>query len=161
MKKNLLLLPLLAMVFSFLGCESKKGSGESPEAMVKAADELDKKFAEAFSKGDLNGLMDTYWNSAEMVSYSPDAPNAANYEQSKAGMAQMFAGMKGAKLEIHDASNRVEGEVVLGHGNWTITLADSAGTKINGRFTDVKAKKDGKWVYIMDHASVPLPPPTK
>jgi hypothetical protein len=23
----------------------------------------------------------------------------------------------------------------------------------------VKALKDGKWVYIIDHASVPLPPP--
>ena len=29
-----------------------------------------------------------------------------------------------------------------------------------GRYTDVKAQRDGKWVYIIDHASVPLPPPS-
>ena len=30
---------------------------------------------------------------------------------------------------------------------------------IEGRYTDVKRMHDGKWVYVMDHASVPLPPP--
>lgn len=29
-----------------------------------------------------------------------------------------------------------------------------------GRYTDIKAERDGKWVYIMDHASMPLPPPS-
>ena len=35
----------------------------------------------------------------------------------------------------------------------------SGGGGVEGRFSDVKAQKDGKWVYIIDRASVPLPPP--
>jgi len=30
---------------------------------------------------------------------------------------------------------------------------------MEGRFSDVKAVRDGKWVYVMDHASIPVPPP--
>jgi hypothetical protein len=29
---------------------------------------------------------------------------------------------------------------------------------MEGRYSDVKAPRDGKWVYATDHASVPLPP---
>lgn len=32
--------------------------------------------------------------------------------------------------------------------------------EMRARYSDVKAKRDDKWVYIFDHASVPLPPPS-
>ena len=35
----------------------------------------------------------------------------------------------------------------------------NGGGEILGRFTDVKGQRDGKWVYLMDHGSVPLMPP--
>jgi len=31
--------------------------------------------------------------------------------------------------------------------------------EMTGRYTDVKALRDGKWVYITDHASVPAVAP--
>jgi hypothetical protein len=31
--------------------------------------------------------------------------------------------------------------------------------ELDGRFTDVKTQRDGKWVYILDHASAPMPGP--
>ncbi len=154
MKKYVILLPVLLTSLFILSCSMEKG--ESEEAMIKASNELDKKFAESFSKGDLNGIMETYWNSPDLVSYAPDIADAANYEKAKQDMTKFFETMKGARLELTNSKNRVEGNVVLGSGNWTLTLPDSAGTKINGRYSDVKAKKDGKWVYIQDHASVPL-----
>ena len=157
MKKLFILLSLFAVSILMINCNSEKG--ESNEAMVKAADDLDKKFAEAFTKGDTSAIMEMYWNSPELVSFSPDGVEAANWEKAKKDMATMFESMKGAKLEIKNMQNKPHGDLVLGHGYWTLTLADSAGTKINGRYTDVKVKKDGKWVYIMDHASVPLAPP--
>ena len=48
-----------------------------------------------------------------------------------------------------------------GSGRWKLTIPAAKGpaSVIEGRYTDVKAQKDGKWVYIVDHASVPLPPP--
>jgi len=32
---------------------------------------------------------------------------------------------------------------------------------MEGRYTDVKAKRDGRWVYLLDHASAPIPPPAE
>lgn len=158
MRKHLMVVITLLTVFLVLGCTSKGGSGDSDEQMLSAAGELDKKFQEAYNKGDVDALMDTYWNSPELVSYVPDAMEPADWVKSKAGAAKSFAAMKGLKLELFNTKNSIAGEVVLGSGSWTLTLPDSAGTKMNGRYTDVKTKKDGKWVYIMDHASVPLPP---
>ena len=41
----------------------------------------------------------------------------------------------------------------------TVRGADGKPTEMTGRYTDVKAERDGKWVYLMDHGSAPLPPP--
>jgi ketosteroid isomerase-like protein len=56
--------------------------------------------------------------------------------------------------------NIAAGDVVLGWGTWTMTIPNGDGTStvLQGRYSDVKAQRDGQWVYIMDHASVPLPP---
>jgi ketosteroid isomerase-like protein len=156
MKKYIFLLPVLAISVFMNSCKSEEH--ESDEVMVKAANELDAKFVEAFNKNDANAVMALYWNSPDLVSFSPDGTEGANWEKAKQDLTKTFEMMKGAKLELLNSKNKAEGHVVLGHGNWTLTLADSANTKINGRYTDVKAKKDNKWVYIMDHGSVPLPP---
>jgi ketosteroid isomerase-like protein len=68
-----------------------------------------------------------------------------------------FESAKGAKAEFLETNYKVAGDVVIGWGKWIITFPDSAATKLYGRFTDVKTKRDGKWVYIFDHGSVPLP----
>ncbi|HEX9660334.1 MAG TPA: hypothetical protein VGA18_08535 [Rhodothermales bacterium] len=39
----------------------------------------------------------------------------------------------------------------------TIPTPDGA-QEMHGRFTDLKAERDGKWLCVHDHASVPLPP---
>ncbi len=158
MRKHLTVAIIFISIFLVQACTSKGGSGDSDEQMLSAAAELDKKFQEAYNKGDVDALMETYWNSPELVSYVPDAMEPADWAKSKESAAKSFAALKGVKLELLNTKNSIAGEVVLGSGSWTLTLPDSAGTKMNGRYTDVKTKKDGKWVYIMDHASVPLPP---
>ena len=70
---------------------------------------------------------------------------------------KMLAGMKGATLEITEHHQVPAGDVVLGWGTFTLTMPNG-GPEILGRYTDVKGQRDGKWVYLMDHGSVPLPP---
>jgi ketosteroid isomerase-like protein len=64
-------------------------------------------------------------------------------------------------MEFLNAEYRVEGSVVLCSGKWRYTMPMPEGEPMvmEGRFTDVKAKRDGKMVIIMDHASVPMPAP--
>ena len=147
------------LMFALFAISCTSGTGESEEQMLTAAKELDTKFMESFTKGDAEGVMATYWNSPELISYPPDGMGYMGYDNAKEALIKSMEAMKGAKLDLSKINNKVVGEFVMGYGEWTMTLPDSAGTKMTGRYTDLKTKKDGKWVYIMDHASVPLPPP--
>jgi uncharacterized protein (TIGR02246 family) len=135
-------------------------AGPTPAEMVSAANALDQRFLDAFNKGDAEALAATYWNSPDLVSYSPEGATRG-WEATRAAAAETFKAIAGAKLELVNVRNDVHGSVVIGHGNWKMTIPAAKGpaTVIEGRFSDVKALKDGKWVYIIDHASVPLPPP--
>lgn len=134
-------------------------AGPTPAEMVAAADALDKQFLEAFNAGDVDALAATYWNSPDLVSFGPDGMGTKGWEATKAGSVEMFKAMPGAKLEFTAVQNKAYGDMVLGWGTWKMTIPTPAGPQVmEGRYSDAKALKDGKWVYLMDHASVPLPP---
>jgi ketosteroid isomerase-like protein len=123
-----------------------------------AADALDLQFKDAFNRGDAEALAATYWNSPDMVSMAPDGMTVG-MEATKASMSGMFAAMPGAHLELIEGRNDVHGDTVIGWGRWRMTIPGPTPTVMEGRYSDVKAMKDGRMVYIIDHASVPLPPP--
>ncbi|HEX9658118.1 MAG TPA: nuclear transport factor 2 family protein [Bacteroidota bacterium] len=152
---SILLLSVEAML---LGCAPKP---PNPDEMIAAAKDLDQKFVEAYNKGDVDAVMATYWNSPDLVSYPPDAMQAKGWEAAKEGITHALSAMPGFKLELTAPEYIVAGDMVISYGTWKGTVTPPAGEPMTfeGRYSDVKAKKDGKWVYIMDHASVPLPPP--
>ena len=44
--------------------------------------------------------------------------------------------------------------------NWTMTIVPKDGGEaitMEGRYMDMAKKIDGKWRYVVDHASAPLP----
>ena len=156
------------LVVVVTACAPAAPKGPTPEEMVAAANALDQKFLEAFNKADLDGLMAVYWNSPNLVSFGPGGMGSHGWEATKAEMAGMFKTMPGGKLEFTDTHNEVAGDVVVGWGHWKVTAPAPKGPAqvIEGRYSDVKALRDGKWVYLMDHASAPLaapapPPPPK
>jgi ketosteroid isomerase-like protein len=122
--------------------------GPSDAEKVAAAEALDQRFLEAFNKGDADGVAATYWM------------GTTGWDASKAGAVEMFKAMPGAKLEYLSHHNDVHGDAVLGWGTFKMTIPTPGGPQVmEGRFTDVKMMHDGKWVYVMDHASLPPPPP--
>lgn len=133
--------------------------GPTDAEKVAAADALDKSFLDAFNKGDVDALMAMYWNSPNLVSIAPEGMGTKGWDNAKAGFVEMFKAMPGAKFEILTHSNAAHGDVVLGTGTWKLTIPTPVGPQVvEGRFTDAKMMHDGKWVYVMDHASVPVPP---
>jgi ketosteroid isomerase-like protein len=105
--------------------------------------------------------MATYANTPDLVSYAPDAMEAVGWQAVKDGYAKSFAQMPGAKLELTQANYKVAGDMVIGYGKWKMTAPtpDGQTSEAFGRYTDVKTSRDGKWVYLLDHASVPFAPP--
>jgi ketosteroid isomerase-like protein len=154
------------LVFGVLGLAvaigvEARGAPEAEAEMIKAAERLDVDFVAAFNKPAADAIMALYWNSPDLVFFPPDTMEVRGWEAMKAAFAQMG---KGATLETHSRKNRVAGDAVLGSGRWTLTMPgpDGKPMTLEGRYTDVKEKKDGKWVYTSDHASAPLaPPPAK
>ncbi len=142
------------------------GSDEPMEAtddtaLIDAANALDQQFVDAFNAGDADAVAALFWNSPEVVSYPPDAMQARGIDAIKAGWAQALEATPGATLELTESNQFVVGDGVVGHGTFTMTVPvpDEEPTTILGRFTDVKAERDGTWVYLVDHGSVPIPPP--
>jgi ketosteroid isomerase-like protein len=138
-------------------------AGDSPEAMIAAAKEVDRRFTQAFSKGDLAGIMANYWNSPSLVFYPPDTMEIHGYDAVKQAYKGMCDNIKELKLELVDPQYMVAGDMVIGWGKWKMALPgpDGKPAEMHGRYTEVLAKKAGKWVYIIDHPSMPLPAPGK
>ncbi len=158
MRRTFSAILLLATGLTMFGCAPKPAN---PDELIAAAKDLDKRFVEAYNKGDVDAVMATYWNSPEFISYPPDAMQAKGWAATKEGIAHTFSAMPGFKLELTSTEYMVAGDMVIGYGTWKGTVTPPGGEPmtLEGRYSDVKAKKDGKWVYILDHASVPLPPP--
>lgn len=154
---------LAALVAALAGCAPK---APDPAQQIAQAKALDARFVAAFNSGDVEAVMATYENSPELVSYAPDAMEAVGYAAVKEGYAKSFAALPGAKLELVDPHYRAIGDAVIGYGRFKMLTPPGAGAQMEmtGRYTDVKAERNGKWVYLIDHASVPFtmpdaPPP--
>jgi ketosteroid isomerase-like protein len=159
--KRLITLGALLGAFSLAACAAPPAAPEpDTDAMLAAAEDLDVRFVAAFNTGDTEALASMYWNSPDTASFPPDAMIMRGHGEIQAAYASMIDSA-GTVLELTEKHHSVEGNVVLSWGLWTITTAgpDGEPMEIHGRFTDVKAERDGSWVYLMDHASVPLPPP--
>lgn len=131
--------------------------------MIAAANDLDARFLAAFNAGDAEAFAATYWQSSDVVSFPPDTMEARGWDAVSEAAHEMVTNMPGAKLELIDMHHRVAGDVVIGWGLWRMTMPNADGEPVvmEGRYSDVKAERDGKWVYLLDHASVPIPPPAE
>ena len=54
-------------------------------------------------------------------------------------------------LAAHDVNIRLMGDVAIIHGRTTYTLA--GGTQGSGRYTDVWAKRNGRWMAVAAHVT--------
>jgi len=155
-----------ALVSCNTGMKQEKGAMSTNE-LVAAANELDSLFLIAFNKGDADAIMNLHWNSPDLRAYPPGEPQLNGYEAVKASYLKDFASTIGAKLEYTSTHNISFADVVIGHGTFTWTLpvegapAGSPPMVFNGRYSEVKAVKDGKMVIVLDHTSVPMAPPAE
>lgn len=155
-----LLAPMIVLVLVLVGCAAQET--RDPQAMVTAADALDQRFLAAFNSANVDSMAATYWNSPDVVSVPPGGQLMRGFEAIRSSLPAAFQETPGARLELIDMKNRAEGDVVIGSGTWRLTMTgpDGQPVVINGYYTDVKAERDGKWVYIVDHASVATPADT-
>jgi uncharacterized protein (TIGR02246 family) len=130
-------------------------AGESlTEAELDESQELEKRFVEAMSNKDLEGAMDCFWNSPELVVvlYGDVLLGA---DALRSGVAGMFLQNESVKLVVNESRSVPAGDAVITVGTATYDLQPTDGTaqRIVERWTDLKRKIDGRWVYVLNHAT--------
>ncbi len=71
------------------------------------------------------------------------------------------ASIRNFKINLNnDLTVRVAGKLAFAHGTWKMDFVFTDGTRrrLRGRLTEVLEKRQGKWIIVHEHASVPTPP---
>jgi uncharacterized protein (TIGR02246 family) len=116
-------------------------------------------WVKAVKANDLDAVVKLY--ATDAVAWFPDEvqhSGAAAIRESYKVLFEKFTVVDAALSNSHhfgDASHRTN------WGNFSLTLkqkSDGKNVPMAGRYTDVQEKRDGHWVYVVDHASAePVP----
>ena len=126
------------------------------------AETLDDAWARAVKAGDVEALVALY--APDAVVFPPDAMALKGRDAIRASWIALFSANTVTDARFTERSYKTSGDVSTGWGRFSMTLQPKAGgapMTMEGRFTEVAVKKGGKWLYAVDHASTPLPPPPK
>jgi len=160
MRRIALAAALISSLAAAAACAPAAPPAPDTAAMIAAATALNDQFLAAYNAGDGAALAALYADSPETVSMPPDAMMRRGIAAIREGYAPT-APVPGMTLELTDVHHVALTDAVLSAGLWKLTMPGPGGEPmvVEGRFTDVKVERNGKWVYLMDHASTPMPPP--
>ncbi len=124
---------------------------DSPEALQDA-------FVKAMEANDADGLAACYTDDA--VSYAIDAMVGVGPDFVRDSWNSFFAVYTIKEVGLLDTHMETFGDTAAAWGLFSIMVEPVAGGdafEMRGRFMDVAKRADGIWLYIADHASVPVP----
>jgi uncharacterized protein (TIGR02246 family) len=127
-------------------------------ARVQAADTGVKAVDAAWLKAMLSNSVD-----AVMACYASDAtawlPEQAEAKGDKAirtSYEGLFRTVSVKTATLSDTHYDNSGKLAVGWGRYAITVVDKSTGQTNvwtGRFTELAERRQGRWVYVLDHAS--------
>jgi uncharacterized protein (TIGR02246 family) len=154
MKRTLLLVAIMMLALSAGAARGQSADG------IKGVDDA---WVAAAKKGDVEAIVALY--APDAVYYPPDVFEARGTAGIRKAYAAWFAAVTITEAKI-ESTYTTSGDLSLGHGTATVTMQPKAGgppQTMTVRVTAVAKKVGGKWMYVADHASAPLPepPPSK
>ncbi len=124
---------------------------------------VDAAWMKAFQANDLEAVLACY--APDAVAWLPDNPEAKGSAAIREAYRGFFAQNTVQSVSITDRHDQVSGNRAVAWGRFTMTLLPKGGDKpvtASGRFTEVTEKRGGRWVYVVDHASMdPAPAASK
>jgi ketosteroid isomerase-like protein len=124
--------------------------------------EIGEAFVKAMKAGDLDAVAALY--APDAVSYPPDQMLAQGREAIRDSWGGLLNAFDVSEIVISNAHHETRGDFSTAWGQFKMVLVPKGGGEpvvMEGRFADAAELVDGEWQYVMDHASVPLPPPPK
>jgi uncharacterized protein (TIGR02246 family) len=117
-------------------------------------------FLAGFRAGDAAAVTACY--APDAVLWIPGAPMAKGKQAIHAMLEGYFAAVTIKSMTIEHLGGQTVGDDSVGWGTFTlVTVAKDTGAETTavGRYVDVSRRIDGKWVYVVDHASDDPPAP--
>ena len=128
------------------------------QAQTHGGKVVDDAWVKAVTAGDVEAVVALY--APDAVLYAPDSMEARGTAAIRALYTAMFAANTVSNPSF-TTTYQTSGDLSTGWGTVTLTFTPKAGgapQTMTVRVTEVVKKVNGKWLYVADHASVPLPP---
>ncbi len=127
---------------------------EFRDATMAANTRLDTRFAEALNNRDVEGALDCFSESPDVVvvRHGKILRGPAALRQF---LTELFSTMKSVHGEINAVTRWNIGETVfaVGTATYEFETLDGKRSTLKECWTDARQKVAGRWVYVLDHAS--------
>jgi uncharacterized protein (TIGR02246 family) len=121
---------------------------------------LDQAWVKAVKAGDPAAVAALY--APDAVMYPPDEMMAKGRDAIRASYEKFLGANTVQDMQMMYDMSATTGNSSWASGHFKMTMTPKAGgaaQTFEGRFTSIAARKGGKWMYVSDHASAPMPPP--
>jgi len=115
---------------------------------------VDDAWAKAMQANDLDAVMKIY--APDAVAWFPDRKEARGTAAIRAAYQGLLSANTVTAVSESAIGRRTIGKTSVGWGNFSMTLQPKAGgapVVMTGRFSEVAERRNGHWVYVVDHAS--------
>ncbi len=132
----------------------------SAPVLAQGAKDLDDAWVKAAKAGDVEGLVKLY--APDAVTYMPDEMKAKGPAEIRESFKKFLGANTVREMTLTYDYSTTSGNLAVASGHFSMTVEPKAGgaaQTMEGRFSSVAIRKGGKWMYVIDHASVPMPPP--
>jgi uncharacterized protein (TIGR02246 family) len=143
----------LATIMMFTGV-----AAADPAAIVKAHSDA---FGNAFNSCDVPAALKLYEENAVLI-----WPGEGEVASGKAAIAKVIktecsGAAKSSLKQVSSDSRAIGKDYIINVGMWDSMMSgpDGKPTTARVRTTELLHKSNGKWRYVVDHASIGLPPP--
>jgi uncharacterized protein (TIGR02246 family) len=122
--------------------------------LAETADSSQACWQPAFEVGDADAVAQCY--APDAVLWLPGAPRAKGRDAIRAAYAGFFAGSRIRSATLTQLGKVTHGDDAASWGTFKVVLVskkDGKETIETGRYTDVSRRIDGRWQYLVDHAS--------
>jgi ketosteroid isomerase-like protein len=165
MKKLLIIIPLVILLCFTFSCQQGEEVAEEPVVDVEAEKATVKALIDDFGRfwetEDMELFSKVFAHDDDMIVFGTDAAERwVGWEQFNESVQKQFESMENTQNTTRELDIKVHnsGEVA-----WVSFLMDVKGEAMGepfslegGRFTGVKEKRNGNWVIVQLHVSVPV-----
>jgi hypothetical protein len=145
---------LLAWIPVFIGC-----GRSAQDDIITANKALDNKLIHGFMEKDLNAVMQCWWKSPDVRNYPADNLNGQlGWEAIReATRFSLDATERVLSIEVRDERYVVHCDAVVGSGVIAMRMIPKGSPQeieLTFRYTDVRERKGGEWLYVYNHESM-------